>query len=258
MSERKNLLIGYGERLNSELAAPSAGGPKSHPYSFAEAKRRLTPKVKAAASAISSLPPEVCPKDETVALITLHPTYLAKSYYPGDLLHAYQLETVGSRPREIAPDQWARKKPPESAVTSELFIAGKREQFQKFASEIGAIQEQGAEARDLVKIEDFRTIAPEEKLKALRSDQKEPLLEVVLHAQPRGKYAFVLEAFEEYLRHLGVQGDFDNRKFFAEGLCFMPLRVRRPVVQEVVKFSFLRLAREMPRLRQFRPGLLTN
>jgi hypothetical protein len=45
----------------------------------------------------------------------------------------------------------------------------------------------------------------------------------------------------------------DARRFFAEGLCFFPLRVSRDIANEVVKYSFLRLAREMPRLRQFRP-----
>src|SRR5574338_794932 len=122
MAERTNFIIGYGERLASDLAAPVAGGPKSHPYTFVEARRRLAPKVKAAVEQIEELPKEVCPKDETVALVTLHPTYLAKSYYPGELLKAYALETIGSRPREVSPDKWARKKPPESAVTSELFV----------------------------------------------------------------------------------------------------------------------------------------
>ena len=36
----------------------------------------------------------------------------------------------------------------------------------------------------MIKIEDFRAQPAEEKLKPLRSEEKEPLLEVVLHAQP--------------------------------------------------------------------------
>lgn len=253
MAERTNFIIGYGERLASDLAAPVAGGPKAHPYTFVEARRRLAPKVKAAVEQIEELPKEVCPKDETVALVTLHPTYLAKSYYPGELLKAYALETIGSRPREVSPDKWARKKPPESAVTSELFVAGKRSHFRQLAADIGQIRETASTADDLIKIEDFRTQPPEEKLKPLRSDSKEPLLEVVLHAQPIAQDAFILEGFEAYLKTLDVRLDLDKRKFFAEGLCFLPLRVPREVASDVVKYSFLRLAREMPRLRQFRP-----
>jgi hypothetical protein len=153
----------------------------------------------------------------------------------------------------VSPDKWARKKPPESAVTSELFVAGKRSHFRQLAADIGQIRETASTADDLVKIEDFRMQPPEEKLKPLRSDSKEPLLEVVLHAQPIAEDAFILEGFEAYLKTLDVKLDLDKRKFFAEGLCFLPLRVPREVATDVVKYSFLRLAREMPRLRQFRP-----
>ncbi len=48
MAEHSNFLIGYGERLASDMAAPLGGAPKQHPYTFAESRRRLTPKVKAA------------------------------------------------------------------------------------------------------------------------------------------------------------------------------------------------------------------
>jgi hypothetical protein len=253
MANRTNFIIGYGERLASDLAAPVAGGPKAHPYTFAEARKRLAPKVKAAVQQIAELPMEVCPNDETVALVTLHPTYLAKSYYPAELLKAYALETVGSRPREVSPDKWARKKPPASAVTSELFVAGTRSHFRQLAADIERLRATAPTANDLIKIEDFRTQPPEERLKPLRSDSKEPLLEVVLHAQPVAEDAFILEGFEAYLKTLDVKLDLDKRRFFAEGLCFLPLRVPRDVAADVVKYSFLRLAREMPRLRQFRP-----
>ncbi|MGA2542175.1 MAG: S8 family peptidase [Verrucomicrobiota bacterium] len=253
MPERTNFLIGYGERLASDIAAPLGGAPKSHPYSFGEARRRLTPKVKAAATQLASLPQEVCPGDQTVALVTLHPTYLAKTYYPADLLKTYGLETVGSRAREVSPEKWTRRKPPESAVTSELFIAGSRPRFQQFANDIDRLQQSDAGANDLIKIEDFRVQPTGEKLKPLQSADKEPLLEVVLHAHPIAEDRFILEGFEAYVETLNLTLNLDKRRFFVEGLCFLPLRVPREVAAEVVKFSFLRLAREMPRLRQFRP-----
>jgi hypothetical protein len=253
MPERGNLLIGYGERLSSDLAAPVAGAPKRHPYSFAEARRRLTPKIAEAAEELDELPAEVCPRDQAVALVTLHPSYLAKSYYPGDLLRTYGLETIGSRAREVSPQKWTKKKPPESAVTSELFVAGNRSHFRDLAAGVGHMSEAASGADDLIKIEDFRTQPADEKLKPLHSHEKEPLLEVVLHARPVREDAFILDGFEAYLDGLGINLNLDNRRFFAEGLCFLPLRVPQEVAGDVVKYSFLRLAREMPRLRQFRP-----
>lgn len=253
MAERTNFLIGYGERLASPIQSPLGGAPKRHPYSFSEARRRLAPKVKTTAQEIASLPEEVCPGDQSVALVTLHPTYLAKTYYPADLLKTYGLDTVGSRSREVSAEKWTRKKPPESAVTSELFVAGPRRRFEQFAGDIDRLQETNPGAPDLIKIEDFRLQPADEKLKPFRSDDKEPLLEVVLHAQPIVEDAFILEGFEAYIETLDLTLNTDKRRFFAEGLCFIPLRVPRELAAEVVKFSFLRLAREMPRLRQFRP-----
>jgi hypothetical protein len=253
MAERSNFLIGYGERLASDLPNLASGGPKKHPYTFAEARKLLTPKVKTTVIELASLPREVCPRDQTIALVTLHPTYLAKTYYPAALLHTYRLETVGSRSREVSPNKWTKKKPPASAVTSELFVAGTRSHFQQLAADIGVLRETASWAGDLIKIEDFRMQPAEEKLKVFRSEEEEPLLEVVLHAQPGAEDAFILEGFEAYLRTLNVSLNLDRRRFFAEGLCFLPLRVPRASVADVVKYSFLRLAREMPRLRQFRP-----
>ena len=253
MAESGNFLIGYGERLASDMAAPLGGAPKRHPYTFDVARRRLTPKVVETSHALDALPDEVCPKDQAVALMTLHPTYLAKSYYPAELLKNYGLETVGSRAREVSPEKWTRKNPPESAITSELFVAGERSRFRHFATDIRRLSEMALGAGDLVKIEDFRAQPVSEKLKPLRSKESEPLLEVVLHAQPVREDAYILEGFEAYLDTFGIKLNLDTRRFFAEGLCFLPVRIPREVATEVAKFSFLRLAREMPRLRQFRP-----
>lgn len=253
MPDNNNFLIGYGERLASDMAAPVGGAPKVHPYTFYEARQTLAPRITETARELDELPDEVCPRDQAVALLTLHPAYLAKSYYPADLLRAYGLETIGSRAREVSPRRWTRKKPPESAVTSELFVAGRRSQFRDLATRVERLTESAPGADDLIKIEDFRTQPAEEKLKPLHSGDEEPLLEVVLHAQPIQEDAFILDGFEAYVDTFGIKLNLDKRRFFAEGLCFLPLRVPRDVAPEVVKYSFLRLAREMPRLRQFRP-----
>lgn len=251
--ERTNFLIGYGERLASEIAAPLGGAKKKHPYTFNEARKRLAPKVKATSTAIAALPDKVCPDDQSVALITLHPTYLAKSYYPAEFLRVYGLGTIGSRSREIKPEKWTKMTAPAPAVTSELFVAGPRARFAQLAIDLDEISEISPGASDLIKIEDFHLQSVEEKLKPFRSDDKDPLLEIVLHAQPVREDAFIFEGFKAYVESLDLSLELDKRRFFAEGLCFIPLRVPRELAPEIVKFSFLRLAREMPRLRQFRP-----
>jgi hypothetical protein len=154
--------------------------------------------------------------------VTLHPAYLAKSYYPAELLKTFGLETIGRRSREVSPDKWTRKKPPASAVTSELFVAGTRSRFHNLAENISGLRETAAGADDLIKIEDFRMQPSEEKLKPFRSDDKEPLLEVILHAQPVAEDAFVLSGFEAYLQTLDIKADLDNRLFLPKGSVFCP------------------------------------
>lgn len=82
MPEKTNYLLGYGERLTEQILASKGGGEKTHPYTFSEARARLTPRVTEVSLSLDALPPAACPRDEAVAAITLHPTYLAKSYFP--------------------------------------------------------------------------------------------------------------------------------------------------------------------------------
>ena len=62
MAEHGNFLIGYGERLASDMAAPLGGAPKQHPYTFAESRKRLTPKVKATVRELREPAPRGLPR----------------------------------------------------------------------------------------------------------------------------------------------------------------------------------------------------
>jgi len=251
MANKSNFLLGYGERLVEQVVVTIAGD-KTHPYTFEEARARLAPQIKSAAREIESLPPEACPKGQTVALVTLHPAYLAKTYFPEEFLRTMGANAVGSRAHDVTPEKWTATKAGHPAVTAEIFIAAPRQAFQSLARTIDRLDERTQGAKDLRKIYDFRVQDAKERIKPLRSDAREPLLEIVLHAQPIPEFDFVIEGFEAFLAKLDLKGDFD-RRIYAEGLCFMPLRVPRPKVAAVGQFSFLRVAREMPRLRQFRP-----
>src|SRR5947207_9892606 len=97
MPRELNFLLAKGERLTTPTTPPGGGGPKKHPYSFEEAQARIKPLADATTRESDALPPIACPQDQAVAVITLHPAYLAKSYHPADLLNAGGLRPVGSR-----------------------------------------------------------------------------------------------------------------------------------------------------------------
>jgi hypothetical protein len=257
---KKNYLLGYGERLTEKLDHPKIKPIKKDWYSFTEARSRLAPRLSAVVEDVEALPQAACPHDETVAVITMHPSYLAKSYFPAGLLHAVGLEAVGSRARRVVPEKGAklpRKKKEEEQVkakpvdspTAELFVAGARESFRRWAASVSNWSESRPGADELVRVENIYFASPEDRLVPVRSHKDAPLLEVVLHAPED----YVIEGFREYMRTLDVPINLD-RRFQIEGLCFMGVRVPRKLHVEMAKYSFLRVAREMPRLRELRPA----
>ena len=99
MAGTPRFLIGFGERLTEPVSPPLGGGGKPSPYSEEEARERLRPQVQRAARAANQLPSAACPNDRVVSVITLHPSFIAKSYFPGHLLRDVGFEPLGSRPR---------------------------------------------------------------------------------------------------------------------------------------------------------------
>src|SRR4051812_36049305 len=103
MASPINYLIGRGETLVRPIDLATGGGEKAHPYTFEEAFAQLRPELDRLGDAVSRLPNLACPNDEAVVAITLHPTYLAKSYHPTRLLNRLGLRQVGSRERRVMP-----------------------------------------------------------------------------------------------------------------------------------------------------------
>lgn len=250
MADQPNFLLGFGERLTEPIPPPGRVMEKPAPYAVLEARDRLAPMVAATSQELDSLPHTACPRDEAVAVITLHPEYLAKSYYPGRLLRAIGLETVGSRPRRVRPEKTTRKKGPVEEESTELFVAGPRERFRSWAGSLGQWSGMIDGAYDLPKIETFRALTVDDRLRPIPGDTPQPLLEIALHAGPRQDY--IVDAFRRYVEALEMEADLE-RRFYAGGLCFMPLRARRDALEQLGRFSFLRVARIMPRLRPLHP-----
>ncbi|MDE2751325.1 MAG: S8 family peptidase [Gemmatimonadota bacterium] len=254
MPEKRNYLLGFGERLAAPVEIAAGGGPKAPPYLFEEARRRLTPMLATAAGAFDKLPEKACPNGEAVASFTLHPEYYAKSYFPAGLLRSGGLRAVGSRARRIRPEKRSREREPEEAVTTELFVAGTRSSFHRLAEELPRWQRYSTGARHLPAIERISAIGADQRVRPLTKDREMLPLEVVLHASERPGDRFILAGFEAYLRDLGLDPDLE-RIFFAGKLCFLRLRATALQARDVAHFSFLRVVREMPRLRTIEPIL---
>ena len=251
MAER-NYLLGYGERLTVPIEIRRGGAPKKAPYTFRQARDRLAPMLVSTAESLETLPTNACPGGEAVAALTLHPEYFAKSHYPGKVLKRAELRAVGSRPRRVTPDRRSRGRKPEEALTTQLFVAGKRSSFREVAQEASEWQPDSTVSSDLAAIERVSPLAAAERIRPLPDGDEPQALEVVLHASEEARDRFIVAGFKAYLEELDLDPAF-RRIFFAGGLCFVPMRATRTQAQEIARFSFLRVLRPMPRLRPVSP-----
>lgn len=260
MARESNFLLGHGERLTGAVEVPSGGGPKTAPYSFDQARSRLSRSLRGVAREITALPDEACPGGETVAVVTMHPRYISKSDYPKELLREVGLRSVGSRTRRVKPESWGVKKHPEEAAAEDIFVAGSRDSFRTWASKISSWSGEGVAAQQLSTIESIASFSPSEKLKFtdLEVGASEQLLEVVLHngvvsesqsigVAPKGE-GEIIESFLGYAGRLGARPVLRYRRDI-KGLTFIPVWATEELLESLATFSFVRVARSMPGLR---------
>jgi subtilisin family serine protease len=255
---KRNFLLGKGERLTKDVEVK--GGPviKDNPYTFVEAKGRLAPMISDTVRNIDALPADACPNDEVIVSLTLNPEYIAKSYYPLELLQHVGIDVVGSKPTKVTPEKRSRNRVPEEQVSTELFARGSRHAFRTWNEQLpnwGG----GKKSQDtLVYIEEVHAPEPIEKIKGnpLEYSADTPL-ELVLHTDELEAQTHMLGFFKEFLEHRRYTVDF-GRRFFARGLCFLELEAENHWVQEIAKFSMIRALRQMPKLRMLRPTIRSS
>jgi len=254
---KKNFLLGKGERLTEDVRIQLGGATKISPYTFFEAKVRLQPMLNKIIQEIEKIPNDACPNDYVVATMTLNPEYLAKSYYPSELLRSVGLSVVGSRSRNVLPEKKSKEREPVEAVTTELFVVGKRLSFNKWATELPSWNEKMSGAKQIVEIEELAFPCPETKIKNIINSREIIVFEVVLHLCEDKAERSYLNLFKLYLHKKGVSSTFQKR-FYAGGLCFLELAAPANIANYIAKFSLVRVLRVMPTLRLLRPVIRSS
>jgi hypothetical protein len=254
---KRNFLLGKGERLIQDVAGVRGGAPKQHPYTFIEARTRISPMLARVVRGIDQLPDAACPGDQAVATIMLNPEYIAKSYFPDGLLRSIGLHPVGSRPRRIKPEKRSRGRGPEETLTTELFVMGPREAFRVWHSGLPNWTEGGPASDDLPSIEQVAAPTARDKLKGKLPKSGETVFEAVLHADGLRAHKTLLSQFQEYLESIGIEQSLDHR-FFAGGLCFVELDAPVEMAEKIATFTPIRALRQMPTLRILRPSFRSS
>lgn len=251
MPER-NLLLSGGEKLASKAQIVRGSGDKKKPYSIAEVRQALLAPLRNIEEKLGLISADAKPRGEGVFELTLHPTYLARTYYPADFLRATGLRDLGSKEKTIVPRKVTEQRlagKPHS--TASLFVAGNESSIQKFREYLTKVDTSAAMQSKLVTIESVNWIDGVSKLKGiLPTDEKSHLFEVALHAGATEDDIVV--AFQRMARRLNASVDL-SRKIRAGGLTFIPVTATAEQIKSLAEFTFLRVARVMPALRMSEP-----
>lgn len=252
MARENNFLIGNGELLTSTVMVPTGSGPKNMPYDFATTQKRIKNDLVKTNDYFKILPNDTCPKNESVAIITMHPRFVSKSEFPIDFIKAAGFRAIGSRQKKIEPDIWGIKEHPKEAQTEQIFISGKRERFYQLAESIQLWNQQSIASKSLLRIESISPFTAESKIKSIPEDRNEILLEVILHNE---KDEAVIELFIAYITKMDALAILDKRRDI-EGLTFIPVRAKVSSIKDIAKYSFVRVCRGMPALRPLFPSII--
>lgn len=248
MADQVNWIIGQGESLVRKVEISTGGGDKAFPYEFDEAVIRLEDQIDRTLEAVNQLPRLACPGDQAVIALTLHPSFLAKTYHPTNLLRSLGLRQVGSRERRIVPDAYTTSHPPDRPlVAPEIFVAGRRAHIARLTPDAGWLSDKRVQD-DFRKIEEVRTLGSE-RLKLGENKTGELPLEIVLHTTLGDdvRNLDIVEKFQRWCTFVGSDLVVRHQQEIG-GLAFLGLIVNANQLDRLVQFSFLRLARRMPSL----------
>ncbi|WP_019601220.1 S8 family peptidase [Teredinibacter turnerae] len=246
---KKNPILSNGEAyVVSVKRKQPPPGDKIHPYDFSQAQKRITPKIMSALSLADKLPPKATPNGKIVTSLTLHPSYLAKSFFPDKLLKDYNLKNIGSKEVFIEPEVKVSKEQKKGKISSSLyFISGKKENFLRLLNDVqsGTINEDAR--NDFVKIEDFAVVKEGEKINSNDAgSEHDACYEIVLHASQDDHD--VVSSFYDYLAEIGAHIFLEKTRSI-NGLTFCFVRIKPSEIAKLVKFVFVRIVRPLPNIK---------
>lgn len=246
----KNMLLGHGETLTYPVNLNQGRGEKRKPYTYNENKPIILKQLNRLILEIDNIPLAALPDGKAVAKFILHPTFLAKSYFPVKLLKNFSLESLGSKLIKISPRKDINTKGRRNEYpTICIYVAGKKDAFQNLYKKVVDDDLNVGQEDDFVTLESISILEVSDKIKIIDNDGNVNI-EVALHTPYNSTK--VVDDFEHFASQQGAVVD-KNRSIQVKGLTFIPIKANKEEACEIAKFSFLRTLRELPKLRVSNP-----
>ncbi|WP_259376994.1 S8 family peptidase, partial [Pseudomonas juntendi] len=181
----------------------------------------------------------------------LNPSYIAKSFFPANMLRSVGLESIGSRKVRVTPESWTRKVAPRETPTTEIFVAGKRKAFRAFSDWMNSVEVDSEEATELTRIEHISAFEPSERV-VNPGTEHDRYFECGIHMLPDQDSSFIQNAFVDFAkaRELTVHTELG---FEVGNLWFVPVEGEQQAALALSEFVFVRVIRPVPKMRGLLP-----
>lgn len=251
----RNLLLSGGEKLAGKATIVRNGGDKNMPYSISDVRAVLSEPLKKIQTELRTTRPSAKPRGEGVFELVLHPTFLARSYYPTKLFTATGLRDVGSKEKVIRPRKASEARlDGKDHATASIFVAGNESNIQRLTDFLASDATPIAIQRQLSEIESISWISGAEKLRGVMpAAEEKKSFEVALHAGPTEDDIVI--AFQRFAREVGAEAEL-QRRIRVGGLTFLPVMATPTQIRALSAFTFLRVARVMPEIRVAVPNMV--
>lgn len=223
---------------------------KIEPYKGLVAQKRVMPMLSSIVEEAKSVDENTLYDGNLVTKLILHPSYLAKSYYPKDILDKYELENIGSKEVLIKPEErvTVSQKKNEKIASSQLFVSGRLDSFKKLLDDIKSSKAHDVE-HDLRKIEKLSLFEPSEKYDKKNLNLKKTGMfsyEVVLYSSSQESDVF--KSFSSYIKTLNGKVLHEKANSI-DGLTFVCIELESSEVKKLAAFSYVRVVRIAPVLK---------
>lgn len=242
----KNVLIANGHELIGQLSWPKGGGKKWLPYNISDARETLHSQLVEVMKFARDIPSQYAPRGEVTAQVVLHPSFLAKTYFPSTILRDSGVTILGSRPVTVSPRR-SRSGEEVSQETASIFVSGTEANFLDMDERLLSIDTTASRQEQFSRIELISTYKAEEKLRISENSQWPDYAHITMHAHETD--ADVLMSFKNVVEDLG--GNLSERGFrFVPGLTFVAIKISPEMLPKLANFTRIRLIRSLPELQQ--------
>lgn len=235
-------ILANGEKLAKEITKGKSGGPKNLPYTYEEAKKRITNDMNNLSNEIKEHS-ELYLENELIINVRMAENFIAKSYLPSIFNKKESMEFVGAR-------IYNRKIIDNKEIKSKLyFVKCSKDNLDWFMNDLNIDNFNDTQIKQLRSIEKIDILNAEEKTLGFDEKKEEYEVEIVLHPLKYEK-TIALTKLNNYLEEGSIIKEYEN------GPIFILAKVKQKNLLNISKYNFLRTIHPMreinlPELRTF-------